>query len=85
MFAPRRVGKTTFLDLDLDLVKALSAEGQTDVEPGVRRFLQDERQTHGWQALLRPLDLFDRAVLWTLAAGRPPMGRETRCASGAAG
>lgn len=60
-----------------DLVKALSAEGQTDVDEGVRRFLQDERQTAGWAALLQPLDLLDRALLQVLAQGRPPLGRET--------
>lgn len=60
-----------------DLVKALSAEGQTDVEAGVQRFLQDGRQLAGWSALLQPLSLFERALLLAVAQGRPPMGRET--------
>lgn len=60
-----------------DLVKALSAEGQTDVDEGVRRFLQDEHQTAVWSALLQPLELLDRAVLHVLARGLPPLGRET--------
>ena len=60
-----------------DLVKALSAEGQVDVEAGLRRFLLDDRQVAGWFALLQPLDLFERAVLLAIAHGLPPMGRDT--------
>ncbi len=60
-----------------DLVKSLSAEGLTDVDAGVKRFLLDDRQVAGWSALLQPLDLFERAVLLTVAHGLPPMGRET--------
>ena len=60
-----------------DLVKSLSAEGLTDVEAGVKRFLLDDRQVAGWGALLQPLDLFERAVLLAIAHGLPPMGRET--------
>ena len=60
-----------------DLVKALSAEGRTDVLAGVKRFLLDDRQVAGWSALLQPHDLFERAVLWVIAQGLPPMGRDT--------
>jgi len=60
-----------------DLVKSLSAEGLTDVDAGVKRFLLDDRQVAGWSALLQPHDLFDRAVLLVLARGVPPLGRET--------
>lgn len=60
-----------------DLVKSLSAEGLTDVDAGVQRFLLDDRQVAGWSALLQPHDLFERAVLLTIAQGLPPMGRET--------
>ena len=60
-----------------DLVKSLSAEGLTDVDAGVKRFLLDDRQVAGWGALLQPLDLFERAVLLAIAHGLPPMGRET--------
>ena len=63
-----------------DLVKSISAEGLTDIDAGVSRFLLDERQLAGWQALLQPHDLFERAVLVTIAQGRPPMGRETLAA-----
>lgn len=60
-----------------DLVKSVSAEGLTDIEAGVQRFLLDDRQTAGWSALLQPLDLFERAVLLRIAQGHPPLGRET--------
>jgi hypothetical protein len=60
-----------------DLVKSLSAEGLTDVDAGVKRFLLDDRQVAGWSALLQPHDLFERAVLLAIAHGLPPMGRET--------
>lgn len=60
-----------------DLVKSLSAEGLTDVEAGVKRFLLDDRQVAGWSALLQPHDLFERAVLLAIAQGLPPMGRDT--------
>ena len=60
-----------------DLVKSLSAEGLTDVDAGVQRFLLDDRQVAGWSALLQPHDLLERAVLLMIAQGLPPMGRET--------
>ncbi len=60
-----------------DLVKSLSAEGLTDLQAGVKRFLLDDRQVAGWSALLQPHDLFERAVLLAIAHGQPPMGRET--------
>lgn len=63
-----------------DLVKSISAEGLTDIDAGVSRFLLDERQLAGWHALLQPHDLFERAVLVTIAQSRPPMGRETLAA-----
>lgn len=60
-----------------DLVKAMSAEGITDVAEGVRRMLTDERQVAGWRAMLQPFGVFDRAVLLVVAQGLPPFGRET--------
>ncbi len=63
--------------LMLDVVKSVSAEGLTDMDAGLKRFLLDDRQVAGWRALLQPHDLFERAVLLTIAQGRPPMGRET--------
>jgi uncharacterized protein len=60
-----------------DLVKSVSAEGLTNMDAGVKRFLLDDRQLAGWSALLQPHDLFERAVLLVIAQGRPPMGRDT--------
>jgi hypothetical protein len=60
-----------------DLVKSLSAEGRTDAKEGMKRFLLSDQQVAGWQALLQPFDAFDRAVLRAIAAGQPPLGRDT--------
>ena len=60
-----------------DLVKSVSAEGLTDLDEGLRRFMLDGRQVALWQALLQPLDSFDRALLATTAAGHAPMARDT--------
>jgi hypothetical protein len=60
-----------------DLVKSLLAEGLTDADAGVKRFLLDDRQVAGWSALLQSHDPFERAVLLAIAHGLPPMGRET--------
>jgi uncharacterized protein len=58
-----------------DVVKAMSAEGLTDVDIGVKHFLATQEAL--WQALLQPFDGFDRAVLQAIARGQPPMGKET--------
>jgi uncharacterized protein len=60
-----------------DLVKALSAEGRTDVLAGMKRFLLEDQHVAGWQALLQPLDGFERGVLKAIAGGQPPLGRDT--------
>lgn len=60
-----------------DLVKAMSAEGATDVDLALKRFMQDDRQVAGWRALLNSVQPFDRAVLVMIAQGHPPLGRET--------
>lgn len=60
-----------------DVVKAMSAEGITDVDAAVKLILNDERQVAGWRALLDSLEPFERAVLWSLAQGRPPLGKDT--------
>ncbi len=60
-----------------DLVKSVSAEGMTDLDEGLRRFMLDGRQVALWQALLQPLEAFDRALLATTAAGHAPMARDT--------
>ena len=60
-----------------DIVKAMSAEGSTDVELALSRLLQDDRQAAGWRALLADLTSFERRLLVLLVQGWPPMGKET--------
>lgn len=60
-----------------DLVKAMSAEGITDVDLALQHFRHDERQLAGWRALLFSVQPFERAVLLMIAQGQPPLGRET--------
>jgi hypothetical protein len=58
-----------------DIVKGMSAEGATDIDLGVKQFLTTQAAI--WNALLQPLDSFDRTVLMMIARGLPPLGRET--------
>jgi len=60
-----------------DIVKSMSAEGITDVDAAVARFLQDDRQVAGWHALLQSLEPIERNVLFVIAMGMPPLGRDT--------
>ncbi|CAN5324320.1 ATP-binding protein [soil metagenome] len=59
-----------------DIVKEMSAEGISDVDLGLRRFIADERQVTGWQAVLNGLDPVDQLVLIVLANGIPPTSKE---------
>ena len=60
-----------------DLVKSMSAEGLTDVELGMQRFLNDPLRVAEWRALLDALAPLDRAVLSALAHSKPPMSTQT--------
>ncbi|HUG24248.1 hypothetical protein [Piscinibacter sp.] len=60
-----------------DIVKSMSAEGTIDVDEAVTRFLRDDRQVAGWRALLQSLEPIERHVLFVIAKGMPPFGRET--------
>ena len=60
-----------------DIVRSMSAEGITDVDVAVARFLQDDRQVAGWRALLQSLEPIERNVLFVIAKGMPPLGRDT--------
>jgi hypothetical protein len=60
-----------------DLVKAMSAEGITDVNLGIQRLMMDERQVAGWMGILQGQEILERAVLMMLAQGRPAFGQET--------
>ena len=59
-----------------DLVKSMSAEGMTDVDLALRRFMQDDRQLAGWRALLDAAQPFERALLLLIAQGHAPLGRD---------
>ncbi len=60
-----------------DLVKSMSAEGLTDVDLALQRFVADERQVIGWRALLAAMSPLEKALLGLIAQGRPPLGKET--------
>ena len=60
-----------------DIVKAMSAEGITDVGLGITHYLRSDQQTALWRALLGSVDVFDQAVLTTIARGQPPMSQAT--------
>ena len=57
-----------------DIVKTMSAEGETDPDAGLASFMADARQVAGWQALLNTLDAFERGVLTAVAQGCRPWG-----------
>jgi uncharacterized protein len=63
-----------------DLVKSMSAEGITDVDLALKRFVADERQVVGWRALLAAMSPLEKALLGLIAQGRPPLGKETLAA-----
>lgn len=60
-----------------DLVKAMSAEGKTDVEFGLATMVGDDRHVAGWRGLLAGMQPFERALLILVARGKAPMGKET--------
>jgi len=60
-----------------DVVKAMSAEGITDVKRGVENFAVSDRQLAIWGALLNSVDAFDQGVLVAVANGRPPLSQAT--------
>jgi hypothetical protein len=60
-----------------DLVKGMSAEGITDVELGLKRFMADDRQLSGWQAVFDGLQPLEQGVLVALSAGMPLTAPET--------
>jgi uncharacterized protein len=63
-----------------DLVKSMSAEGITDIDLALKRFVADERQVIGWRALLAAMSPLEKALLGLIAQGRPPLGKETLAA-----
>jgi len=60
-----------------DIVKAMSAEGMTDVDRALKQFKNDDRQIAGWRAVINGIQPIERALLVLIAQGKPPLGRET--------
>lgn len=61
-----------------DVVKAMSAEGITEVERGFALYLADERHVAGWRALIDTLQPLERGLAAAVAQGLAPLGQETR-------
>lgn len=61
-----------------DVVKAMSAEGITDVDRGFALYLADERHIAGWRALIDTLQPLERELAAAIAQGLAPLGAETR-------
>lgn len=60
-----------------DVVKAMSAEGITDVQRGIQNYMTSGPQVAIWSALLTSLEAFDQAVLMATANGMPPFAKDT--------
>ncbi len=63
-----------------DLVKAMSADGITDVDAALVRFVRDDRQVSGWRAVMASLNPLERELLAIIARGEPPMGKDSLAA-----
>ncbi|WP_232351802.1 hypothetical protein [Inhella proteolytica] len=61
-----------------DVVKSMSAEGETDVQRGFAKYLADERHVAGWRALIDTLGPLERGLARAVAAGQAPLGQATR-------
>jgi hypothetical protein len=60
-----------------DVVKAMSAEGLTNVKLGIDRYRISDPQAAAWKALLGSVEAFDRGVLVAIAKGLPPLSKAT--------
>ncbi|WP_344763769.1 hypothetical protein [Actimicrobium antarcticum] len=60
-----------------DIVKEMSAEGQTDVRLALEKFMKDDRNVPAWQGVFDALQPLEQAVLVILAHGIAPMGKDT--------
>lgn len=59
-----------------DVIKAMSAEGITEVKLGLERYMTSGPQVATWSALLNSLEAFDQGVLVALAHGQPQLSQE---------
>jgi len=60
-----------------DVVRAMSAEGITDVQRGIGNYMASDHQVAIWRALLNSVDAFDQGVLAVLARGQAPLSQST--------
>ena len=60
-----------------DIVKAMSAEGITDVRRGVENYMASGQQVAIWTAILNSLDAFEQGVLIAIAKGQAPLSQTT--------
>ena len=60
-----------------DLVKSMSADGLTDVNGGLKRYLADDRNVSAWQGLFEQLLPLEQAIVVLLAHGVAPMAKDT--------
>jgi hypothetical protein len=60
-----------------DLVKEMSAEGITNVDQALARFMADDRNVPAWQGVLANLQPLEQALLVVLAHGLAPMGKDS--------
>lgn len=60
-----------------EIVKAMSAEGITNVDLALDHFVNDERNYLGWQSVFKGLQPLEQAVLIILAHDMAPMAKDT--------
>ena len=60
-----------------DLVKSMSADGLTNVQDGLKRYLADDRNVAAWQGVFEQLSPLEQAVVVLLAHGVAPMAKDT--------
>lgn len=60
-----------------DMVKAMSAEGITDVPRGIANYMNSDHQVAMWRALLNSVDAFEQGVLVAIAKGHAPLSQGT--------
>ena len=60
-----------------DVIKAMSAEGITQVKLGLDQYTISGPHVATWSALLNSLEAFDQGVLIALAHGKPPLSQDT--------
>ena len=60
-----------------DVIKAMSAEGLTNVKRGIENYMASDHQVAIWLALLHSVDAFDQGVLVAVASGQAPLSQFT--------